>query len=85
MRLASRGDGGMSHAAAKKIIALILKHAAEQDQILWKIRAHCTESEFSEYKRMIGASMGTMLLDVVHPIIDKYPDLKPARLKRTTG
>jgi hypothetical protein len=70
----------MSHGAAEKIMTIILKHSAEQDQILGEIRSECTDAEFSEYKRMIGRSMGAMLLDVVNPIVDKYPDLKPPQL-----
>jgi hypothetical protein len=73
----------MSHEAAKKIIAMILRHGAEQDQVLWEIRGHCTEAEFSEYKRIIGASMAAMLLEVIHPIIERYPDLKPAQLRHS--
>jgi hypothetical protein len=29
---------------------------------------------------MIGQSMGCMLLDVINPIVEMYPDLKPAQL-----
>jgi len=30
---------------------------------------------------MIGRSMGAMLLEVINPIITKYPDLTPAGLR----
>jgi hypothetical protein len=70
----------MSHAAAKTIITAVLKHCAEQDEILGEIRSGCTDEEFSEYRRMIGRSMGTMLVDIINPIVEKYPDLKPPQL-----
>jgi hypothetical protein len=71
----------MSREAAKKIIDLMVKHGAEQDAVLAEIRSLCADDEFQRYKRMIGRSMGSMLLDVVNPIVVLYPDLKPAQLE----
>jgi hypothetical protein len=70
----------MSREAAKKIVDLMVRHAAEQNATLVEIQGTCTESEFREYKQMIGRSMGSMLLDVVNPIVERYPDLKPRQL-----
>ena len=71
----------MSREAAKKIIDLVVKHGAEQNAVLAEIRSVCTDDEFQRYKRMIGQSMGCMLLDVINPIVELYPDLKPSRLE----
>jgi hypothetical protein len=71
----------MSREAAKKIIDLMVKQGAEQNAVLAEIRSVCTDDEFQKYKRMIGQSMGCMLLDVINPIMELYPDLKPARLE----
>lgn len=71
----------MSREAARKIIDLMVKHGAEQDAILAEIRSVCTDDEFQKYKRMIGRSMGCMLLDVINPIVELYPDLNPAQLE----
>lgn len=70
----------MSRDAAKKIVELVIKHGAEQDQVLSDIQSMCSEDEFSQYRRMIGKSMGSMLLDVLNPIVRMYPDLKPPQL-----
>ena len=71
----------MSHHAAEKILNLILRHGAEQDKVLVEIRPLCSEEEFHRYKRMIGKSMGCMLLEVINPIVETYPDLRPPQLK----
>jgi hypothetical protein len=71
----------MSREAAKKIIDLMVKHGAEQNAILAEVRSVCADDEFRRYKRMIGQSMGCMLLDVINPIVELYPDLKPAQLE----
>lgn len=70
----------MSREAAKIVLDLAIRNGAEQDAALEKIRALCSSEEFGEYKRMIGKSMGSLLLDVINPIVAKYPDLKPPEL-----
>jgi hypothetical protein len=71
----------MSHDAAKAILDLILRHSAEQNRVLLDIEGACSAEEFREYKQMIGASMGSMLLDVINPIVAKYPELRPPQLE----
>jgi hypothetical protein len=71
----------MSHEAAKTVIDLMLRHGAEQNAVLAEIRSLCAVDEFQEYKRMIGQSMGCMLLNVINPLMERYPDLKPPQLE----
>jgi hypothetical protein len=71
----------MSHEAVKKIVDLMVKHGAEQNAILAEVQSICADDEFHTYKRMIGHSMGCMLLDVINPIVELYPDLKPSQLE----
>jgi hypothetical protein len=74
-------ENGMSRDAAKIIVEVVTRNAAEQDAALAQIRSLCTEDEFSEYRRMIGRSMGAMLFEIINPIVAKYPELKPAQLR----
>jgi hypothetical protein len=71
----------MSQKAAKIIMDVVTRNAAEQDAVLMEIRSLCTEDEFNEYRRMIGKSMGAMLCEIIHPIVAKYPELKPTQLR----
>jgi hypothetical protein len=71
----------MSREAAKKIVDLMTKHGAEQNAVLSEIQSICAAHEFQKYKRMIGQSMGCMLLDLINPIVELYPDLKPSQLE----
>jgi hypothetical protein len=70
----------MSRQAAKKIIDLMVRHGAEQNAVLAEVQSICTDDEFRKYREMIGQSMGCMLLDVINPIVEMYPDLKPTQL-----
>jgi hypothetical protein len=71
----------MSRDAAKIVMELVTRNAAEQDVVLTKIQSLCTEDEFNEYRLMIGKSIGAMLFEIINPIIAKYPDLKPSELR----
>lgn len=71
----------MSRDAAKMIMDLAIKNAAEQDAVLAEIRSLCTEEEFREYRLMIGKSMGAMLFEIIYPIVGKYPELKPVEMR----
>jgi hypothetical protein len=71
----------MSRDAARIIMEVVTRNAAEQDAALTKIQSLCTENEFNEYRRMIGKSMGAMLVEIIHPIVSKYPELKPTQLR----
>ena len=59
----------------------MIKQGAEQNAILAEIQIICSDDEFERYKRMISQSMGCMLLDVINPIVELYPDLKPSQLE----
>ena len=71
----------MSRDAAQMILEVVTRNAAEQDAALTKIQSLCTEDEFNEYRRMIGKSMRAMLFEIIHPIVAKYPELKPSQLR----
>jgi hypothetical protein len=70
----------MSRNAAKIMMEVAIRNAAEQDAALKEIQPLCTEAEFGEYRRMIGRSMGAMLFEIINPIVAKYPELKPPEL-----
>jgi hypothetical protein len=71
----------MSREAAKIVMELVTRNAAEQDAVLTEIQSLYTEDEFNEYRLMIGKSIGAMLFEIINPIIAKYPELKPAELR----
>jgi len=71
----------MSREAAKKIVDLMIKHGAEQNALLSEIQSICSNEEFQKYKRIIARSVGSILLDVINPIVGLYPELKPSQLE----
>jgi len=70
----------MSKAAARRILETVVRHMGEQDTVLAEIEGLCSDEEFCAYKLMIGHSMGAIVLDVINPIVAKFPDLKPPQM-----
>jgi hypothetical protein len=71
----------MSREAAAEVLRVVVEHGKEQDAVLDRIQSQCSQDEFNWFRQMIGKSMGTMLLDVINPIVAKYPELKPPELE----
>jgi hypothetical protein len=67
----------MSQRAAKIVLDLVIKQIAEQNEILKAVEGQCTPEEFAEYKRGVAESMGTMIFDIMNPIVARYPELEP--------
>ena len=67
---------------AKILSELMLEYGAKLDVTLAKIQPNCNEEEFDVYRKAIGKIMGYMLLEVMNPIYEKFPELKPDDLKK---
>jgi hypothetical protein len=72
----------MSREAAAEILGVVLRHSAEQDEVLARVRSMCSEHEFRGFQQAIGKTMGAMLLEVINPIVSTYPELMPPEMKR---
>ena len=71
----------MSREAAKLLLEVAQRITGELDVTLAAVEPLCTKDEFSAYKLMVGKVMGETLVEMINPIISKYPDLTPPGLK----
>lgn len=65
---------------AKQISALMLELGGKLDASVALVQATCSEQDFNRYRRVVGELMGTMLLEVMNPLYQTHPDLKPVEL-----
>jgi hypothetical protein len=65
---------------AKEISQLMLEYSAKLDSSVAQVKAECSEEELNLYRKAVGKIMGYMLLDIMNPLYDKHPDLKPKEL-----
>ena len=65
---------------AKEISQLMLEYGAKLDASVALVKEECSVEEFNVYRKAVGKIMGYMLLDVMNPLYEKHPDLKPSEL-----
>lgn len=66
---------------AKEVSELMLDVGAKLDASVARIKERCSATEFEAYRKAVGKIMGEMLLEVMNPLYQKHPDLKPKELK----
>ena len=59
----------------------MLEYSAKLDQTVALLREHCSNEEFQMYRRGIGHVMGYMFTEIMTPIYEEHPDLKPPSLE----
>ena len=82
----SSGESKMQHVKkqeAKIISELAQGASSDLNQILIELLKDAPPEKASELKRMIGALMGGILLDILHPLYDEHPNLAPEAMKIT--
>lgn len=70
----------MKKEVAAQVVDLFLEFGARLDQSVSLVQHTSSESEFNTYRQSVGKLMGSMLLDVMNPIFEAHPDLKPEGL-----
>lgn len=70
----------MDKQVASSIIDLMVEFGDRLNSSVIEVKCSSSEEEFNNYKNAVGKIMGYMLLDVINPIVEEYPDLKPEGL-----
>lgn len=71
----------MKKEVATEIVDLMVEFGDRLNQSVALVKDNCSEDELDSYRRAVGKIMGGMLLDVMNPIFDEHPDLKPDQLE----
>ncbi len=62
---------------AKKISALMLDTFNRLDESIVTVRENCTPEEAAAYEKAIGRVVGPIVMDVLEPLYQQHPALKP--------
>jgi len=65
---------------AREISQLMLDYGAKLDASVALAKQKCSPEEFAMYRKAVGKIMGYMLSEVMNPIYQRHPDLKPKEL-----
>ena len=66
---------------AKEISNLMLSIGAKLDGSVALVKYECDEEDLKKYRKAVGKVLGEMLLEVMNPIYEDHPDIKPPKLK----
>lgn len=62
---------------AKQIKSTLLNVSDSLNESLELVRARCSQQEYEAYKEAVGKVMTRLLFDVVEPLYERNPSLKP--------
>lgn len=71
----------MKKEAAAEIVDLFLEFGLKLDASVVLVQKNSSPDEFNNYRLSVGKMMGEMLLEIMNPIFEEYPDLKPDQLE----
>ncbi len=70
----------MEKATARSVLALMFDYGGKLNDAMLMIRETSDEEEFAHYRRAIGNVLDSAFEQVINPILDEHPDLKPDQL-----
>lgn len=70
----------MKKDVAETINRLMLDYGAKLDSSVKLVMDTSSVEEFEKYRMAVAQIMGTMLVDIMNPIYQEHPELKPPEL-----
>jgi hypothetical protein len=70
----------MERETAKAVLAMMFDYGGKLNDAMLTIRETSDEEEFARYRRAIGSVLDTAFEQIINPILDEHPDLKPEQL-----
>ena len=70
----------VNRVTANAISDLMVEFAARLDKSVLEVQLASPAEEFSRYRAAVARIMGEMLLEIMNPIYDEHPDLRPKEL-----
>lgn len=66
-----------NEAVAIEINRLMFELNAKMDESIHFVKEKCDEEDFKAYRRAAGKVMGALLIDVLYPLYEDNPALRP--------
>jgi hypothetical protein len=67
-------------AIAEHVSKLMLEFGSRLNESVVAVRDSCSDAEFQAYRIAVGKVLGEMLLEVMNPLYQAHPELKPSGL-----
>lgn len=70
----------MEKEAAQSVLALMFEYGGKLNDAMLMLRETSDEEEFARYRRAIGNVLDAAFEQIINPILEEHPDLKPEPL-----
>ena len=67
---------------ATDINSLMLEYRGKLSQSMEFVRENCNDKEIIQYREALGKVIGYMIIDIMEPIYEEHPDIRPPELDR---
>jgi hypothetical protein len=74
-------EGAMDRETAKKLNAMTLESYFKLHDAVALVHAGCAPDERKEYIMGLGRALGYLYTDVLSPLYEEYPDLRPDNIE----
>jgi len=71
----------MNESVARDVSDLMIDVGKRLNGSVAQVLTECPPEEFKAYRKAVGTIMGEILLNVLNPIYEKHPSLKPPGLE----
>ena len=66
---------------AREIVRVMLEAGARIDATVALVQDQATPDELAQYRQAAGVVMSDLLFEIMNPIFEQHPDLKPPQLR----
>ena len=70
----------MERETARSVLAVMFEYGGKLNDAMLEIRETSDEEEFARYRRAIGNVLDSVFDQIINPILEEHPDLKPEPL-----
>lgn len=70
----------MEKETARTVLALMFDYGAKLNDAMLMIRENSDAEEFARYRRAIGNVLDSAFEQIIDPILEEHPDLRPEQL-----
>jgi hypothetical protein len=70
----------MDKETARAVLALMFEYGGKLNDAMLTIRENADDEEFARYRRGIGQVLDSAFEQIINPILDEYPELRPQAL-----
>jgi len=70
----------MERETAQSVLALMFDYGGKLNDAMLKVRETSDQEEFARYRRAFGNVLESAFEQIINPILEEHPDLKPDQL-----